>query len=52
MAILIGSTGNPSAFNPLTQPEKAEKRKNLVLNIWEKRGIISMKRIISGKTNQ
>ncbi len=41
MAILIGSTGNPSAFNPLTQPEKAEKRKNLVLNIWEKRGIIS-----------
>lgn len=40
-ATLIGLIPNPSQFNPLLNPDQSEIRKDLVLDIWEKRKIIS-----------
>ncbi len=41
IATLLGITGNPSKFNPLTQPKNSEIRKNLILDTLVKQKFIS-----------
>ncbi|MCF7845760.1 MAG: transglycosylase domain-containing protein [Candidatus Peribacteraceae bacterium] len=40
-AVLVGILPRPDTWNPLANAEKAEERKDLVLNIWQQQGLIS-----------
>ncbi len=41
IAQLVGMIKGPSAYNPLRNPERAQKRRDLVLNIMSRDGLIS-----------
>ncbi|CAM4057584.1 PBP1A family penicillin-binding protein [Mesobacillus thioparans] len=40
-ALLAGMPQSPNNYNPFTNPEKAEKRRNIVLSLMHQHGIIS-----------
>ena len=40
-ALLIGILPRPEGWNPLDHPEKAKKRRNLVLDVWKKKELIT-----------
>src|SRR4051794_24094709 len=40
-ATLAGMPQSPNNYNPFTYPEKAEKRRNIVLKLMEKTGFIT-----------
>ncbi|KYD02386.1 PBP1A family penicillin-binding protein [Bacillus atrophaeus] len=40
-ATLAGMPQSPTAYNPVKNPDKAEKRRNVVLSLMEKQGFIS-----------
>jgi penicillin-binding protein 1B len=40
-ALLVGMIKGPSLYNPLRNPERATKRRNLVLNLMVEQGVIS-----------
>ena len=44
IASLVGMLKGPSAFNPRTSPERSLKRRNFVLGVMEKQGLISKAR--------
>ena len=40
-ALLVGMVKGPSLYNPNRNPERATERRNLVLDVWVREGIIS-----------
>lgn len=40
-AMLVGVIKGPSYYNPRRNPERAEKRRNLVLSVWKDQALIS-----------
>lgn len=48
-AMLAGMIKNPSRYNPRTNPEEADKRKNVVIMLMEKHGFITKKQASEAK---
>ncbi|MCH1624707.1 transglycosylase domain-containing protein [Ferdinandcohnia quinoae] len=49
-AFIAGVGNNPGLFNPYTHPERAEKRRNIVLNLMEKNNFITKEEATAAKT--
>ncbi|WP_300560603.1 transglycosylase domain-containing protein [Companilactobacillus sp.] len=49
IAMLIGIPNNPVYYDPVSYPERSVKRRNMVLNIMNKRGLISHKEYMSAR---
>ena len=41
LALLVGMVKGPSAYNPRRNPERALQRRNAVLGVWQREGLLS-----------